>query len=932
MYAAPVVILIISGASWGFIPCPLNRWLDWRWEQESIHSAIEAVGALTAILMAMFLFLRPKEQLNRKTFYSALGFLTMGLLYMFIIVVPVGQAFVMLHRLGGLLGGLGFALVWLPESTRYARWTKPSYIIVTLVTAALGSAIVIFQDKLPVVLVDGSFTPTAKFIATAASICFLAGAVRLILDYRRTKKTEDYLFFLMALLFGLAGWSFKYSDAWSGKWWFWHYLQMGAFLLAFGYIIYSQHRAEQLLQRSLRAVRVLSESNQTLVRAATEMELLNKACRIAVETGGYKLAWAGYAMTDESKSIKPVAQFGFEAGYLENLKLTYAEDETKCGPSCRALRSGRPYICKDVHTDENFAPWRYQALKRGYNSTIALPLTINNQTFGVLRIYAPEPNAFDEEEVKLLEELAGDLSFGISLFRTSEGRQLAERKLQKSEEQFHTMVEHSHDVIIQIDNMGNIVFANHRAEELTGYKLAEWKGRYFVQAIAPSDHSKSQNLFLRVLNGETVQDEINILKADGTKVALSVRTTPIMEGDNVTGMVSFGEDVTEQIKLRAQLVQAQKMESIGRLAGGIAHDFNNLMTAVQGHAHMALEEVSPDTPLAKHLNQISNVISRATNLTRQLLIFSRKSTVNLKPININERITEMLKMLGRLIGEEVTIETNLAKDIWTVRADGANMEQVLMNLSLNARDAMAEGGQLTLKTENITLDTNAPLVNAEAKPGRYVCISVIDTGCGMTDEIQGRLFEPFFTTKEQGKGTGLGLSVVYGIIKQHGGFITVSSVSGMGSIFKIYLPAIAEKPLKDASTIALLQTTALLMGRGERILLVEDDNDVRQFAQTLLNKNGYKVTASATPSEAISIFEREQGRFDLVFTDVGLPEMNGIQLVNRLKVTRADLRVLFSSGYMEKDLILPTGLPFIPKPYPISDLLKTIREVLMEKR
>ena len=389
----------------------------------------------------------------------------------------------------------------------------------------------------------------------------------------------------------------------------------------------------------------------------------------------------------------------------------------------------------------------------------------------------------------------------------------------------------------------------------------------------------------------------------------------------------------EQEKIHAQLLQAQKMESIGTLAGGIAHDFNNLLTVIQGYTELAMMKLDETDPLYRNLRHIRHASTRAANLTRQLLLFSRKQPMDLTPLNINRTVENLLKMLNRLIGEDVAINTDLEPDLWTVRADAGNIEQVITNLAVNARDAMPEGGKLTIKTENVTLDEEDCRTIPEARPGKFVCLSVEDTGVGMDKAILARIFEPFFTTKEPEVGTGLGLSVVYGIVKQHEGWINVYSEPGQGSTFKVYLPAVSVKLEDEPKGTISLQG---LQGNGERILLVEDEGGVREFVTGMLGENGYVVFEAANAKEALDIFEREEGKFHLVFCDVVLPDKSGLELVDQLLSREPELRVLLSSGYTDQRLqwsvIRERGFRFIQKPYALTDLFRAIREAIEQAK
>jgi signal transduction histidine kinase/CheY-like chemotaxis protein len=386
---------------------------------------------------------------------------------------------------------------------------------------------------------------------------------------------------------------------------------------------------------------------------------------------------------------------------------------------------------------------------------------------------------------------------------------------------------------------------------------------------------------------------------------------------------------SEKEKIQAQLLHSQKMEAVGILAGGVAHDFNNLLTAIQISADLAMLEIGETNPVHKTLKEIHLVASHAGDLAKQLLLFSRKHPMEYVPTNINQTVGDLQKILTRMIGEDIEILASLHPQIWNVMADRGTLEQVIMNLVVNARDAMPKGGRISIQTENVHLSEQESLKMPESRPGRFVRLAVTDTGGGMTAVTLSHVFEPFFSTKGPGKGTGLGLSVVYGIIKQHEGWITVSSEPEKGTRFDICLPAVSESAV---SARAKPQVRTDVRGKGERILVVEDEVSVKDYTKKALVKTGYKVTAASTAEEALRLYEKEGGRFDVIFADLVLPDKSGIELAELLHAKNSKLRILLSSGYTDKQsqwpAIFEKGFRYIQKPYALNDLLKTLREVL----
>jgi nitrogen-specific signal transduction histidine kinase len=388
------------------------------------------------------------------------------------------------------------------------------------------------------------------------------------------------------------------------------------------------------------------------------------------------------------------------------------------------------------------------------------------------------------------------------------------------------------------------------------------------------------------------------------------------------------EDITERRSLEQQLRQSQKMEAVGRLAGGVAHDFNNLLTVIKGYSELMLEQTAPGGPLRAEAEEVKKAADRAASLTRQLLAFSRQQVLAPRILDLNAAVGNIEQMLRRLLGEDIELSTVLGEKLGQVKADPGQVEQVIMNLAVNSRDAMSRGGKLTIETANVALDESYMREHGGVKSGRYVMLAVSDTGTGMDEETRSRIFEPFFTTKEMGKGTGLGLSTVYGIVKQSEGYIWVYSEAGQGTTFKVYLPRVDESADESQKMAAL--------GSGDRgtetILLVEDEDGVRALVKQVLSRQGYTVIETRHGREALQECERHSGPIPLLLTDVVLPQMSGRELAERLKALRPDIKVLYMSGYTD-DAILRHGVidqetAFLQKPFTTSVLARKVREVL----
>ncbi len=385
----------------------------------------------------------------------------------------------------------------------------------------------------------------------------------------------------------------------------------------------------------------------------------------------------------------------------------------------------------------------------------------------------------------------------------------------------------------------------------------------------------------------------------------------------------------ENKRLHGELMHSQKMEDIGTLAGGIAHDFNNFITAIHGYAEVALLQAENRTYQKECLQQILLTAQRAATLTQQLLIFSRKKPMEKRPDNLSKIIHELLNMLKRIIGENISVKLKLDEQVPPAALDRGQIEQVIMNLAVNARDAMEGGGNLTVKTASVDIDEEYCKSYRDARPGKFVCMIVEDTGTGMGRETTERIFEPFFTTKKGGKGTGLGLSLVYSIVRDHGGWIHVYSEPGKGSSFRIYLPVCSLKEERPDEGVSIPET---VLGRGERVLFVEDDRDIYKFVKVQLSKSGYTVFAAQTVKEAVELFKKQNNNIDILITDVVLPDKSGIELARSLLVDKPELKVLFTSGYLDREgeweLIDDKRYRFIQKPYSLTDLLRNVGETV----
>ena len=512
------------------------------------------------------------------------------------------------------------------------------------------------------------------------------------------------------------------------------------------------------------------------------------------------------------------------------------------------------------------------------------------------------------------------------------GARLVERRLQASEGRLAAIVRGALDAHISMDDRGTIVTWNPQAETIFGWPAGEVIGRHVADVIVPplqrDAHRHGLQHFLETGEGPILNRRLELvaLRRDGTEVAVELAVAPIRLGQSWI-FSAFIRDISERNQLEQQLRQSQKMEAVGRLAGGIAHDFNNLLTAIFGYADLLAEDLPPGSAAQADVTEIRTAATRASALTRQLLAFSRQQVLQPVVLNLNDVVGDLQNMLQRMLGEDVELQAHFAADLGNTRADQGQIEQVLLNLVVNARDAMPTGGKLTIETGNVALDEHYAQTHRPVVPGRYVMVAVSDTGVGIDPATQTRIFEPFFTTKEAGKGTGLGLATAYGIVKQSGGYIWVYSEVGRGATFKIYLPRV------DAPTDVVAAPPELGTVAGtETVLLAEDDPLLLPLARDVLKRLGYTVLEARTPADAMAVAQAHNGIIHLLVSDVVMPGESGLQLARRLLEVRPNLRVLYISGYSDEAIVrhglLDPGTTFLQKPFSPAALARKVRELL----
>ncbi|MEN6317375.1 MAG: response regulator [Syntrophaceae bacterium] len=816
-------------------------------------------------------------------------------------------------------------------------------------------------------------------------------------------------------------------------------------------------RAEEELKKVNRMLRMLSECNQSLVRAQDEDTLLHDVCRHIVEIGSYKMAWVGYAEGDEEKTVLPVACAGCEKDLLKEFKITWGDAEDGHNPTGTAIRTVEPAICENMTTGHSINPGFAEAANCNYRSAIACPLIARGSAFGALTVYTDRPGAFDSDEMKLLAELASDVSFGIEALRTQNEHKKAEEALRESEEKYRLTFSSISDVVYTIDSDFKISNITPNIEKKLGYKAEELinKPIHDFTFLTPASMEKAFSDTMQVLSGEQVPASVyEFIAKDGKRLFGEISGSPLMREGKIIGLTSVARDVTERIqmekelresdvryrtffentgtamliieadmvvslmncelakltgytkneiegkkkwtdfvtkenleimkeyhqlrrinpsdapksyesriidrdgnvidvfvtiavipgtqksvasiiditdrkKLEAQIRQSQKMEAIGTLAGGIAHDFNNILSAIMGYTDMALKVSTMDSNLQRYIERVYQAGERARDLVTQILTFTRQTEQERTPVQLAVIVKEVLKLLRSSLPTTIEIQQDIITppegDV--ILADPTQIHQVLMNLCTNAAHSMrAKGGILGVSIWEVEADAALIVQYPDLEPGRYVKLTVSDTGHGMDAAVLERIFEPYFTTKGVGEGTGLGLAVVQGIVKSHDGAIFASSQPGKGSIFHVFLPRY------EGESPSRVEEEEAPPAKNERVLFVDDESTLVDLGKEILESLDYHVTATTSSLEALEIFRNAPEAFDLIFTDMTMPKMTGTELARKCMNIRPDLPVILGTGFsdmVDEKQAKELGIrAFVMKPYVITNIAKIIRTAL----
>ncbi len=718
--------------------------------------------------------------------------------------------------------------------------------------------------------------------------------------------------------------------------------------------ITERRQAEGELHRLNRELRAISNCNQVLVREQNEQALLNDICRIICDEAGYCLVWVGYVEYDHEKTVRPVAWGGFDDGYVANAKLSWADDAERAqGPGGAAIRSGKTIYIEDFTTDPRMAPWRESALQRGYRSTIALPLKDENtNVFGVILIYSMEINSFTPYEIKILEELASNLAFGITALRTRVKRDQIAVELRESEERYRFIAENAHDVIWTFDLDSGFTYMSPSVERLRGFNVEEAIKQTLDQTLTPESYSGAMEMLetekILEMHGKRHDPdwsktiELEQLRKDGSTVWTEVIVNFLYDAKSgVKGIMGITRDITERKRaeedrnsLRERLQRAEKMEALGTLAGGVAHDLNNVLGATVGFSELLAEKLSQGSPLRRYANNILKSSIRGAAIIQDLLTLARRGVTISDVVDLNQVVSDYLLTPEfetlKSYHTELKIRTNLENSLLNIKGSPIHIGKTIMNLVSNAAEAMSGNGEVTIKTENRYLDQPIRGYD-EIKEGDYVVLTISDTGSGISASNIGKIFEPFYTKKVMGRsGTGLGLAVVWGTVKDHDGYIDVQSEEGKGSVFNLYFPATRE----DLAKAQEAMSTDAYMGRGESILVVDDVQVQRDLAMSMMERLGYQVKAVSGGKEAVAYLKSQKA--DLIVLDMIMdPGIDGMETYRRILEFNPGQKAILVSGFSETDRVreaMEMGAgTFVRKPYILEKIGLAVRKELDSK-
>jgi PAS domain S-box-containing protein len=700
-------------------------------------------------------------------------------------------------------------------------------------------------------------------------------------------------------------------------------------------------KTEICISKLNRIYSMLSNINKAIVRIREPQMLFKEACRIAVGSG---LKIACIDIVDPlTEKVKTVVSAGITDDYFEKSHIAPGDKVQENDAVELVLHSGKHFVWDDMVKNPYPASWHKDALRIGIHSLAAFPLKVSGQVLGVFNLYAAEAGFFNDEELNLFDELAMDISFAMEFAEKEAERKLATKQLIDSETRYRRLFESAKDGILILDSItGVVVDVNPFLIELIRYSKEQLIGKHLWEIDIFKNIVKSKESFIELQEKKYIRYEnMPLERSDGRKIDVDFVSNLYLVDSGEVIQCNI-RDITERKqaenklreseekhkKLEDQLRQSQKLEAIGQLSSGIAHDFNNLLGGIMGHAELLKMTLDPESPLMRHPKVIISSCEKASDLTRQLLTFARKAPVELQKINLNEFLKQFVELMGRTIDRRIEIVTAIQEQPTFIYGDLNQLENSLLNIVINARDAMIEGGQLCITMETVDLNSSIlPNEHDKLAEGAYVRISIADTGIGMSNEIKDRIFEPFFTTKEIGKGTGLGLASVYGCIKQHNGYIAVQSLEGKGAQFDLYFPIV----VSDEPVVVIQKKEALLRGEGT-LLVVDDEPMYHDIITEIFGDLGYSVHCCDNGADAVEYFREHRLDKLVVILDINMPKMTGLQCFRYLKEINPAVQVIISSGYGEssdRENLQKEGVRiFVQKPYKAAEMSIKITELM----
>jgi PAS domain S-box-containing protein len=693
--------------------------------------------------------------------------------------------------------------------------------------------------------------------------------------------------------------------------------------------------AEVRIARLTQLYAALSQCNQAIVHSASVEELLPKICRDVVQHGGMKMAWIGL-IDDATRLVRPAASYGSGTEYLEGLNISVdAEEASGRGPTGISLRENKPVWCQDFQNDLLTVPWHERAARCDWKASASLPLCLSGKPIGALVIYSDKVQALDEEVRKLLEEMAYDISFAFENFAREAERKRAEEALYREQEFARALLDNIADGVVACDANGSLVLFNRASREWHGMDALalppeEWGMHYNLYGPDGTTPLPTDSIpLVRAFRGETVRDVGMTVIAKGQPPRhMLAAGCPFFDAQhNLLGAVVALRDITEHKQMEENLLRTQRMESIGTLASGVAHDLNNILTPIILFADMLRAAEQPDTREC-FISTIEECANRGANVVKQVLTFARGVKGERTTLQLNRLVQDMEKIMHETFSKNITLTSSIPPELWPVKGDPTQIHQVILNLCINARDAMPEGGTLLISAANKKIDETFAAVMPDAKAGDYAMLAISDSGTGIPREIVDKIFDPFFTTKEVGKGTGLGLSTVLGIVRSHGGFVTVESNEGRGSTFKVFLP----HETAGTAELKLVSHMETPKGSGETILVVDDEVCITQAIAMVLEENGFKVLIAVEGIDALALYREHANEIDLVLTDVMMPGMDGVALAGALKEINARVKIIASTGQATETRqaeLQAIGVHVIlRKPYDAKKLLTTLYDAI----